>query len=460
MEATCWDVMLGILQVWLCTVMGLIVFPAMFGVSLGFTDVYIKVLVKTLEWATRRIQRGQKEQLEQPAHLPNGIIQKNDGSMEDEIEDLRRSHPKPLNGGDFTLSDVFYFCKKGVECIVEDEVTQRFTSEELASWNLLTRTNNNFHFISVRLTIIWGLGVFIRYCVLLPLRVTLAFIGLSWLVIGTSLVGLLPSSSVKDWVSDLIHITCYRICARGLSATIHYHNKENRPKKGGICVANHTSPIDIVILANDGCYAMVGQVHGGMMGVIERAMARSCPHVWFERSEMKDRHAVAKRLRNHVADKTKLPILIFPEAFEDHLVYYYYYYYYYYYLRTCINNTSVMMFKKGSFEIGGTIYPVAIKYDPQFGDAFWNSAKYNMVSYLLRMMSSWAIVCDVWYLPPMNRQEGEDAVHFANRVKSAIALQGGLVDLFWDGGLKREKVKQSFKEEQQKMYSSMVVGQD
>jgi len=35
------------------------------------------------------------------------------------------------------------------------------------------------------------------------------------------------------------------------------HNRENRPQKGGICVANHTSPIDIVILANDGCYAMV-----------------------------------------------------------------------------------------------------------------------------------------------------------------------------------------------------------
>lgn len=28
---------------------------------------------------------------------------------------------------------------------------------------------------------------------------------------------------------------------------------------------------------------------------------------------------------------------------------------------TCINNTSVMMFKKGSFEIGATIYPVAMK---------------------------------------------------------------------------------------------------
>ena len=28
---------------------------------------------------------------------------------------------------------------------------------------------------------------------------------------------------------------------------------------------------------------------------------------------------------------------------------------------TCINNTSVMMFKKGSFEVTKTIYPVAIK---------------------------------------------------------------------------------------------------
>ena len=28
---------------------------------------------------------------------------------------------------------------------------------------------------------------------------------------------------------------------------------------------------------------------------------------------------------------------------------------------TCINNTSVFMFKKGCFELGATIYPVVIK---------------------------------------------------------------------------------------------------
>jgi glycerol-3-phosphate O-acyltransferase 3/4 len=118
------------------------------------------------------------------------------------------------------------------------------------------------------------------------------------------------------------------------------------------------------------------------------------------------------RLKEHVDDHTKLPILIFPEG-------------------TCINNTSVMQFKKGSFEVGGTIYPVAIKYDPIFGDAFWNSSQNGMASYIYLMMTSWAIVCDVWYLPPMTREGNEDAIHFANRVKAEIARQGGLVDLMW-----------------------------
>lgn len=44
-----WDIASVLFQVWLSIVVGLIMLPAMFGVSLGFTDLYIKVLVKTLE---------------------------------------------------------------------------------------------------------------------------------------------------------------------------------------------------------------------------------------------------------------------------------------------------------------------------------------------------------------------------------------------------------------------------
>lgn len=65
-----------------------------------------------------------------------GIIQREDGSMEKELEELRRSRPKPSVGGDFTLSDCFYFSRKGIESIVEDEV--RFTLLECLFVNIVT----------------------------------------------------------------------------------------------------------------------------------------------------------------------------------------------------------------------------------------------------------------------------------------------------------------------------------
>ncbi|OTF69193.1 hypothetical protein BLA29_009852 [Euroglyphus maynei] len=133
-----------------------------------------------------------------------------------------------------------------------------------------------------------------------------------------------------------------------------------------------------------------------------------------------------------------MPILIFPEG-------------------TCINNSAVMMFKKGSFEIGATIHPVAIKYDARFGDPFWNSSKYGYLRYWMMMMTSWAIVCDVWYLPPMTRQSNESAIEFANRVKSKIASKGGLVDLEWDGQLKRQPVKPEWIKQQQWKFSQTLL---
>ena len=38
---------------------------------------------------------------------------------------------------------------------------------------------------------------------------------------------------------------------------------------------------------------------------------------------------------------------------------------------------------------------VAIKYNPWFGDAFYNSSKFGMAVYLLRVFTSWAIVAEV-----------------------------------------------------------------
>jgi len=44
-----------------------------------------------------------------------------------------------------------------------------------------------------------------------------------------------------------------------------------------------------------------------------------------------------------------------------------------------------------------------MKYDSRFGDAFWNSSEQSYFEYLMQMMSSWALICNVWYLPAMRR---------------------------------------------------------
>ncbi|XP_054272832.1 glycerol-3-phosphate acyltransferase 3 [Macrosteles quadrilineatus] len=349
---------------------------------------------------------------------------------------LPRSRSYETLRREFQLSDCLNYIKAGVEAIIEDQVTSRFEAEELKSWNLLTRTNRSYEFISWRLTFIWFIGFIVRYGFLLPTRICICFFGVLWLTFCTAVVGYVPEGRFKRWLNFHVSILCFEVLSSALSSVVKYHNTENRPRRG-ICVANHTSPIDVLVLMCDNCYSLIGQRHGGFLGVLQRALARASPHIWFERGEVKDREAVAQRLRQHVSDPKNPPILIFPEG-------------------TCINNTSVMQFKKGSFEVGSIIYPVAIKYDPRFGDAFWNSSRFSMMQYLYMMMSSWAIVCDVWYLPPMYQKEGESAIDFANRVKRVIAKQGGLVDLMWDGQLKRMKPKKEWKEKQQEEFSKRL----
>lgn len=44
-----WSVAVGIFQMWMFVMVFLIMLPAMFGLSLGVTGVYIQILVKILE---------------------------------------------------------------------------------------------------------------------------------------------------------------------------------------------------------------------------------------------------------------------------------------------------------------------------------------------------------------------------------------------------------------------------
>ncbi|XP_063836930.1 glycerol-3-phosphate acyltransferase 3 isoform X1 [Ostrinia nubilalis] len=532
-----------------------IIFLASIGKSLGVRRLYVNILLKLFEYGRQHIEVAKKiSRLDSsdedegattppvPSDKPPSALIKENGlngtkmtvierdeilGPSPELNYKRSSSQERVNGHkpqekvnlEFHLSHCLDLVKAGMESIIEDQVTSVFEAEELRSWNLLTRTNRQYEFLTWRLTIIWAMGFIVRYFFLLPLRILIFIFGLLtmlstttlvnflpegrirnffgrisykmymrilirslsfvatyhdmqnrpkangfcvanhtsvidvamlsvntcfslvwWLIISTACIGTLPDGPLKQKTNYTVSIMCFNFLSRCISAVVTHHDVHNKPARGGICVANHTSPIDALVLMCDNCYSLIGQRHGGFLGLLQRALARASPHIWFERSEVKDRHAVAKRLKEHISVADNPPILIFPEG-------------------TCINNTSVMQFKKGSFEVGGTIYPVAIKYDPRFGDAFWNSSRHGMLHYLLNMMTSWAIVCDVWYLPAMHRARDESAVDFANRVKAAVARRGGLVDLQWDGQLKRMKAKKEWRELQQEEFSKRLKGE-
>ncbi|XP_015790232.1 glycerol-3-phosphate acyltransferase 3 [Tetranychus urticae] len=419
----------------------LLIIPT-FGIKTGISRCYIKLLMSIFEFCRQTIEKQErKTRLHQLRSIDLETSSDEDDKKDHEekrnaIKDffLRNDNEDGDYVHEFVLSDIFDFIVRGIEAVADDEVTKRFSTEELQTWNLLTRTNKNYLNVSYKLLLFWSIGWIFRFCVLFPIRMFIFVFGMLYLLITMALVGLLKECSFKKWLYDHTSVIAFRMLSRSLSATINYHDTQYKPKGGSLCVANHTSPLDVLILHNDNPYAIVGQLHGGFLGLIETALNRATSHCFFDRFEVNDRSAVVRKMRQHIMDPKKLPILIFPEG-------------------TCINNSAVMMFKKGSFEVADVVYPVAIKYDQIFGDPFWDSSKYGYFTYIIRMMTSWAIVCDVWYMKPMTREDHESAVDFANRVKKAIARRGGLVDLEWDGQLKRQRVKPELRAKVQSEYS-------
>lgn len=80
-----------------------------------------------------------------------------------------------------------------------------------------------------------------------------------WLIISTACVGTLPDGPFKQRVNHATSIMSFNFLSRCISMVITYHDGEiNRPKNG-ICVANHTSPIDVLVLMCDNCYSLVSR---------------------------------------------------------------------------------------------------------------------------------------------------------------------------------------------------------
>ncbi|KAJ3414571.1 hypothetical protein HDV05_006310 [Chytridiales sp. JEL 0842] len=254
----------------------------------------------------------------------------------------------------------------------------------------------------------------VRYFFLFPYRLLLL---LSASVFFFLMVPVVLYFKAESWQRWLFKFYCNAFL-RSWGSQVRYHGEKPRLNVPHVFVSNHTSVIDYIVLsANSFPHATVAQTHGGLLGIFEHSILALNGSLMFNRNEKKDRGLLTKKMRAHIHTPTNVPLLIFPEG-------------------TCVNNEYTVLFHKGAFEMDAYVCPVAIKYDKQWADAYWHSKTQTFTKHILYLMTRWALVADVWYLPPQALEPGKTSTQFANDVKAKISKQANLKNLSWDGYFK------------------------
>ncbi|KAL6497939.1 Glycerol-3-phosphate acyltransferase 9 [Orobanche hederae] len=363
-------------------------------------------------------------------YLPSGLIQEPHGKLR--LRDLLDISP--------TLTEA-------AGAVVDDSFTRCFKSNPPEPWNW-----------NIYLFPLWCLGVVVRYGFLFPLRVIVLALG--WIIFLSCYFPVHFLLKGHDKLREklergLVELICSFFVA-SWTGVVKYHGPRPSIRPKQIFVANHTSMIDFIVLEQMTAFAVIMQKHPGWVGIwglvpsetivvclhilrlLQGTILESLGCIWFNRSESKDREIVARKLRDHVHGADNNPLLVFPEG-------------------TCVNNHYTVMFKKGAFELGCTVCPIAIKYNKIFVDAFWNSRKQSFTTHLLLLMTSWAVVCDVWYLEPQNLKPGETPIEFAERVRDIISVRAGLKKVPWDGYLKYSRPSPKHRERKQQSFAESVL---
>lgn len=221
-----------------------------------------------------------------------------------------------------------------MKVLVVDEFSRCFVSQNDRPWNW------NFY-----LAPMWVAGIVIRYAILLPIRF-LFMLSSTFFLLGVVFFGICPliKNPERRLALQRKVIKLYSSSwVMSWTGVVRYHGIRPRRHANQVVVVNHTTVFDICLLLPNSDFAIIGQKQPGLMGIFEEKLLSVMGCIWFERKDANDRIYVAKKLKEHITDERNSPLLVFPEG-------------------TCVNNEYCIQFKKGAFELGAVVYPIAIKY--------------------------------------------------------------------------------------------------
>ncbi|KAI5185959.1 glycerol-3-phosphate O-acyltransferase 3/4 [Nematocida homosporus] len=262
------------------------------------------------------------------------------------------------------------------------------------------------------------LGVFFRYMVLFPFRVVftlVSIVAVGFLIILTKVIGL---QTVSNW--SLSKGCQLLLWCMGLRVT-HYGHKP-KLKIPHVFVANHTTYLDYLVLSSHKFpHSVIAQKQPGVMSMLLKLVSGA---IEFERKDKSNR----QQIKENIGQITKsASLLIFPEG-------------------TCVNNEYTVMFQKGAFDLHIPVCPVAIKYNKDLADPYWNTRKQSFTKHFVYMATRWKTEASVWWMAPMSVESKETSAEFASRVKRKISERAGLKNLIWNGYLKHCKTPEEMKE--------------
>ncbi|EYB82522.1 hypothetical protein Y032_0358g3414 [Ancylostoma ceylanicum] len=216
-----------------------VIVVAAYGGSLGIREKYVEWLLRIFEWgsevshnydldedtpedetstASARKRRSSSD-LRIILREKSEII---DHKLHDTDEPLRKRTTVSV-----VVDDSLDFIAAGIEAIIEDQVTSRFSAEQLPSWNLLTRTRYSFQYINWKLSLIWFAGFLFRYLILVPIRVALFVLGMSLMVCVCYSMGHVSNKKVKKFLSRHVMLISMRIFSRSFSSIIRFHDRHD-----------------------------------------------------------------------------------------------------------------------------------------------------------------------------------------------------------------------------------------
>ncbi|KAI5191884.1 glycerol-3-phosphate O-acyltransferase 3/4 [Nematocida sp. AWRm77] len=269
-----------------------------------------------------------------------------------------------------------------------------------------------------QLTFKYALSVVVRYGVLLPCRmlsVVLVIVACTFLLV---LLRVLCLGALSGW---LVMAGC-RALLWCMGIQVQHHGEKPLLKDSHVFVANHTTYIDYIVLSSHKfSHSVLAQKHAGIMPMLLKLTSGA---IQFERNTKTSRQSVREQIRK-LLPSTHL--LMFPEG-------------------TCVNNEYTVMFQKGAFDLNIPVCPVAIKYNKENGDPYWNTKKQTFLKHFIYLITRWRIGVSVWWIPPMKIERNETSPEFAARVKKQISEQAGLKNLAWNGYLKHCTTPEEMKE--------------